>query len=139
MHEIHKENYLDIAIFHHIDINLYPLFIAVYEQKYLQGSPGSMHQPVCSKPCLATVTITFKNELFIRSGARMRPTPFAEQIYLPVKHALLALQGISVLQHQNFDAGMVHSLKIAIHDEIEPLIFPKLIHHFQKLNSDIEF
>ena len=69
----------------------------------------------------------------------MRPTPFAEQIYLPIKNALLALQGISVLQYQNFDAGMVHNLKIAIHDEIEPLIFPKLIHHFQKLNSDIEF
>ena len=39
MHEIHKENYLDIAIFHHMDINLYPLFIAVYEQKVSPRQP----------------------------------------------------------------------------------------------------
>ena len=140
MHEIHKENYLDIAIFHHIDINLYPLFIAVYEQKSISKAA----QVLCisqsaASHALQRLRLHLKNELFIRSGARMRPTPFAEQIYLPVKHALLVLQGISVLQHQNFDAGMVHNLKIAIHDEIEPLIFPKLIHHFQKLNSDIEF
>ena len=30
------------------------------------------------------------------------------------------------------------SLKIAVHDEIEPMIFPKLVQHFQQLSLDIQ-
>ena len=33
MNTVHNKTNLDIATFHRIDINLYPLFVAVYEQK----------------------------------------------------------------------------------------------------------
>ena len=33
---------------------------------------------------------------------------------------------------------MIQSLKIAVHDEIEPMIFPKLVQHFQQLSLDIQ-
>jgi len=33
MNNIHHKDILDMAVFHKIDINLYPLFIAIFEQK----------------------------------------------------------------------------------------------------------
>lgn len=33
MNNIHNLHGLDLSFFHRIDINLYPLFIAIYEQK----------------------------------------------------------------------------------------------------------
>jgi hypothetical protein len=33
MNQIHNTNPLEVAHFHRIDINLYPLFIAIFEQK----------------------------------------------------------------------------------------------------------
>ncbi len=33
---------------------------------------------------------------------------------------------------------MIQSLKIAVHDEIEPMIFPRLVQHFQQLNLEIQ-
>ena len=33
MNNIHQKNVLDMAVFHKIDINLYPLFISIFEQK----------------------------------------------------------------------------------------------------------
>ncbi len=79
-----------------------------------------------------------KDDLFVRSGSQMLPTPFAEQNYLIIKNALIAIQSIS-MQQQSFDPNMVQSLKIAIHDEIEPIVFPKLVAHFQKLGLSIQF
>ena len=64
--------------------------------------------------------------------------PSAEQIYPVIKNALIAIQSISI-QKQNFDPSMVQSLKIAVHDEIEPIIFPKLVKHFHQLNLAIQF
>lgn len=40
MHNIHmlsnQDNHLDLGLFHRIDINLYPLFVAIFEQKVFQ-------------------------------------------------------------------------------------------------------
>lgn len=33
MNNIHSKSPIDMGLFHRIDINLYPLFIAIYEQK----------------------------------------------------------------------------------------------------------
>lgn len=82
--------------------------------------------------------LQLKDELFVRSGQKMLPTPFAEQIYQPIQTALSTIQNIAIPQH-DFDPSMLQSLKIAIHDEIEPIIFPQLVHHFSQLNLDIQF
>src|SRR5690606_22521249 len=72
------------------------------------------------------------------AGGKMQPTPFAEQIYPAIKNALMTIQSISV-QQQQFEPHLVQSLKIAVHDEIEPMVFPKLVAHFQKMNLSIQF
>ena len=139
MNTIHKENYLDIAIFHNIDINLYPLFITIYDQKSISKAA----QILCITQSAASHALQrlrqqLQDDLFVRAGSKMLPTPFAEQIYQPVQNALCTFQGISK-QKQMFDPSMVRILKIAVHDEIEPIIFPKLVQHFQKLNLGIQF
>lgn len=139
MNNIHNKAVIDIAVFHRIDINLYPLFIAVYEQKSISKAA----QILCISQSAASHALQrlrqhLQDDLFARAGSKMLPTPFAEQIYPVIKNALFAIQNISI-QKQSFDPSMVQSLKIAVHDEIEPMIFPKLVQHFQSLDLDIQF
>ena len=139
MTNIHSKSPIDLGLFHRIDINLYPLFIAIYEQKSISKAAQilSITQSAASH-ALQRLRGHLKDDLFVRSGSQMLPTPFAEQSYPIIKSALIAIQSISI-QQQSFDPNMVNSLKIAIHDEIEPIIFPKLVAHFQKLGLSIQF
>ncbi len=139
MNTIHSKPIIDMGVFHRIDINLYPLFIAIYEQNSISKAAQilSITQSAASH-ALQRLRQQLQDDLFVRAGSKMLPTPFAEQIYQPIQNALYAIQNIAI-QKQQFDPTLVKSLKIAIHDEIEPIIFPKLIQHFQKLNLEIEF
>jgi DNA-binding transcriptional LysR family regulator len=139
MNMIHNKTNLDISIFNHIDINLYPLFITIYEQRNISKAAKILciTQSAASH-ALQRLRQHLQDDLFVRAGSKMLPTPFAEQIYPSVQNALFAFQNISK-QKQQFDPSSVQTLRIAIHDEIEPIIFPKLIHHFQKLNLTIQF
>lgn len=139
MNQIHNINPLEVGNFHRIDINLYPLFIAIFEQKSISKAAQLLciSQSAVSH-ALQRLRLQLKDELFVRSGQKMLPTPFAEQIYHPIQTALSTIQNIAIPQH-DFDPSMLQSLKIAIHDEIEPIIFPQLVHHFSQLNLDIQF
>ena len=139
MNQIHNTNPLEVAHFHRIDINLYPLFIAIFEQKSISKAAQLLciSQSAVSH-ALQRLRQQLKDELFVRSGQKMLPTPFAEQIYQPIQTALSTIQNIATPQH-DFDPVMLQSLKIAIHDEIEPIIFPQLVHHFAQLNLNIQF
>ncbi len=139
MNNIHQKNVLDMAVFHKIDINLYPLFIAIFEQKSISKSA----QLLCISQSAASHALQrlrqhLQDDLFVRAGSQMLPTPFAERIYPVIKNALFAIQSIS-LEKQSFDPIMVQTLKIAIHDEIEPIILPKLVEHFHQLNLEVQF
>ena len=139
MNNIHHKTVIDLRLFHSIDINLYPLFIAIFEQKNISKAAQilSITQSAASH-ALQRLRQHLQDDLFVRAGSKMQPTPFAEQIYPDIKKALITIQGISI-QHQAFAPEMVQSLKIAVHDEIEPMILPKLVAHFQQLNLDIHF
>lgn len=139
MNLVHDNQYLDVGLFPRIDINLYPLFIAVYEHHSISQAANIL----CISQSAASHAIQrlrhqMNDDLFIRSGQKMRATPYAEKIYPVIKAALLSLQNLSKQQYC-FEPNMVGSLKIAVHDEIEPIIFPKLVQHFRTLNLDIQF
>ncbi|CAD9193959.1 LysR family transcriptional regulator [Acinetobacter bohemicus] len=139
MNNIHHKNVLDMTVFHKIDINLYPLFIAIFEQKSISKSA----QLLCISQSAASHALQrlrqhLQDDLFVRAGSQMLPTPFAERIYPVIKNALFAIQSISI-EKQSFDPSMVQTLKIAIHDEIEPIILPKLVEHFHQLNLEVQF
>lgn len=143
MHNIHNINNrsttLDLSQFHKIDINLYPLFIAIFEQHSISKAA----QILCISQSAASHALQrlrahLKDELFLRSGHKMLPTAFSEQLYPVIKQALLQIQSISLPQ-VTFTADMLKSLKIAVHDEVEPLVFPKIVQHFQQLNINVQF
>ena len=138
MHSIHSKTVMDLRNFHRIDINLYPLFIAIYEQNSISKAAQilSISQSAASH-ALQRLRQHLQDDLFVRTGSKMQATPFAEQIYPELKNALFAIQNISI-QHQLFRPESIQSLKIAVHDEIEQMIFPKLVQHFQQLNLEIQ-
>lgn len=138
MHSIHSKTVMDLRNFHRIDINLYPLFMAIYEQNSISKAAQilSVSQSAASH-ALQRLRQHLQDDLFVRTGSKMQPTPFAEQIYPELKNALFSIQNISI-QHQQFRPEMIQSLKIAVHDEIEPMIFPRLVQHFQQLNLEIQ-
>ena len=139
MNTVHNKTMIDMAIFHRIDINLYPLFIAIYEQRSISKAAKILciTQSAASH-ALQRLRQHLKDDLFVRVSHQMLATPFAEQIYPVIKNALILIQSIS-MQKQSFDPNSIQTLKVAVHDEIEPIIFPKLVEHFQKLNLIIQF
>lgn len=139
MSTIHNNIDMDLATFYRIDINLYPLFIAIFELKSISKSAHMLNiTQSAASHALQRLRLQLQDDLFIRSGHKMLPTPFAEQSYPIIKNALHAIQSIS-LQKQIFEPNMVKTLKIAVHDEIEPIIFPRIFQHFQQLNLEIQF
>jgi DNA-binding transcriptional LysR family regulator len=139
MNTMHSKTHLDIGLFNKIDINLYPLFVSIFEQKSISKAA----QVLCISQSAASHALQrlrqhLQDDLFARAGSQMLPTPFAEQIYPSIKSALMAIQHIS-MQTQQFEPNMLQSLKIAVHDEIEPMVFPKLVAHFKQLDLDIQF
>jgi DNA-binding transcriptional LysR family regulator len=139
MNSIHNNVDMDLATFYRIDINLYPLFIAIFELKSISKAAHMLNiTQSAASHALQRLRLQLQDDLFIRAGHKMLPTPFAEQSYPIIKNALHAIQSIS-LQKQSFEPDMVKTLKIAVHDEIEPIIFPRIFQHFQQLNLDIQF
>lgn len=139
MNHIHHNTALDMSIFNRIDINLYPLFIAIFELKSISRSAQTLYiSQSAASHALQRLRLHLNDELFVRTGSKMLPTPFAEQIYPSIKTALVSIQNIST-QNLSFDPRLIQNLKIALHDEIEPIIFPKLVQHFQALDLDLQF
>ena len=139
MNTIHNQTHIDMSLFHRIDINLYPLFITIFEQQNISKAAKILciTQSAASH-ALQRLRRHLQDDLFVRSGSKMLPTPFAEHIYPSIKDALFTIQNISMQKHL-FEPSLVKSLKIAVHDEIEPIIFPKLVRHFQQISADIQF
>lgn len=138
MNNIHLKKTIDLYGFHRIDINLYPVFIAIYDFRSITLAARALciTQSALSH-ALKRLRLALKDELFIRQGRQMQPTAFAMHIYPQIFAALESLQKISSL-NQAFDPTSIQSLNIAVHHEIEPLIFPKLVQHFQTLCPDLK-
>ena len=139
MNNIHTQPTLDLAFLHRIDINLYPLFIAIFQYQNISHAAQqlSITQSAASH-ALQRLRHQLNDDLFVRVGSKMRPTPFAEQIFPQIQSVLNAIQQMSAQQHA-FKPESIQQLRIAVHNEIEPLLLPKLVQHFEQLHLDIEF
>lgn len=138
MNNIHENQHLDLSYFYKIDINLYPVFISIYQQKNISKAAHLLNvSQSAASHALNRLRQLLEDDLFIRVAGKMQPTPFAEQIYPNVLQALNAIQQISMQKNQ-FDLTQVKQLKIAMHDEIEPMILPKIVQHFQQLEIKIQ-
>ena len=76
-----------------IDLNLLPIFEAIYTERSLTRASEVLHvtQPALSN-ALVRLRRAFGDPLFIRSGRGMTPTPEAEQLIGPVRDAMTRLR-----------------------------------------------
>ena len=76
-----------------IDLNLLPIFEAIYTERSLTRASEVLHvtQPALSN-ALVRLRRAFGDPLFIRSGRGMTPTPEAEQLIGPVRDAMARLR-----------------------------------------------
>jgi DNA-binding transcriptional LysR family regulator len=77
-----------------IDLNLLPVFEAIYVERSLTRAAETLHvtQPAVSN-ALARLREAFGDPLFVRSGGAMAPTPAARALIGPVREALAKLRG----------------------------------------------
>lgn len=88
-----------------IDLNLLVVFEAVMEARSLTtaGARLGQSQPTISH-AMARLRGICGDPLFVRAGRTIEPTPYAEQLFEPVKHALEVLRG-SLSRTPRFDAA----------------------------------
>jgi DNA-binding transcriptional LysR family regulator len=88
-----------------IDLNLLVVFQELFQQRQvsLVAERLGLSQPTVSNT-LARLRKTFGDELFVRTGQGMQPTPFAQQIAEPVTQALASVMQ-ALNRQEPFDPG----------------------------------
>jgi LysR family nod box-dependent transcriptional activator len=86
-----------------MDLNLLKAFDALMQERNVTraGERLGVTQPSASA-ALARLRLLFGDELLVKSGREMRPTPFAERIAERIHHLLLEVEDI-VTSHEVFD------------------------------------
>ena len=113
---------------HSIDLNLLAVFQEVYRERQISSAARRLEltQSAVSN-ALARLRRLFGDELFVRTGQGMQPTPFAESLAGPVG-AALAQVSLALNQRSVFDpAASTRRFTIAMTDVGEVHFMPALI------------
>ena len=110
-----------------LDLNLLLVFSAVMRE----GSVGAAAQrlflgPSAVSMALARLRQSLGDELFVRAGKGMEPTPRAELLWAAIQPALSAIDG--ALRAPDFDpAEADHTVRFAAPDDLEFVLVPALL------------
>jgi DNA-binding transcriptional LysR family regulator len=110
-----------------VDLNLMPVFEAVYEQRSLSRAAArlAMTQPAVSH-AMTRLRGTFRDELFIRRSRGVTPTPVADMIYARLRGALGAVRE-AVTERTAFDPGTAERrFAVSIAHPLGPMIAVRL-------------
>jgi DNA-binding transcriptional LysR family regulator len=110
-----------------IDLNLFVVLDVIHTEGSLTRAGEKLHlsQPAVSH-ALQRLREIFKDELFVRRGSRMVPTPFTLSIIAHVRVALHSLEGS--LHHSRFDPATADKhFQIAMRDLLEVTLLRELI------------
>ena len=110
------------------DLNLYRVFEAIYTERSITraGIVLNRSQPALSYS-LARLREHFGDELFVRHGNRLLPTPVARKIIGPVREALAVLGTVSRASAQ-FDPACDHAeFRISMRDLLESTMLPPMV------------
>jgi DNA-binding transcriptional LysR family regulator len=111
-----------------LDLNLLAVFQEVYRERQISGAARrlGLTQSAVSN-ALARLRRAFDDELFVRTGGGMQPTPFAEQVAGPVG-AAMAQVALALNQRSQFDpATSARRFVLAMTDVGEVHFMPALI------------
>ena len=89
------------------------------------GQPAMSHSPSTWRPLL-------KDDLFIRTGAAMEPTPCASASAVPIQRLLKQAQD-TLLSNDGFDPVMeCRTLRVGINGQFEAVLLPAMVRAFQQ-------
>ena len=114
------------------DLNLLVVFRTLFEEKNVTKASKKVGitQPAMSN-ALNRLRYLVKDELFIRGPKGMRPTPRAIELSVPIQIALSNIE--TSLSELNYDPKVSRKqFKLAISDDIAPLILPNLTTYLEK-------
>ena len=118
-----------------LDLNLLRLFIYIFELKNLTRTAEALHlsQSAISH-ALGRLRQALGDELFYREKGELHPTLYAKRLYPTVKQSFENLEQIFQTNHVLSDNELGElaqqsfaTLTIAMHDEIELIVFNKLV------------
>jgi DNA-binding transcriptional LysR family regulator len=120
-----------------IDLNLLVVFDAVMHERNVTraGQRLGLSQPAMSH-ALTRLRYMLKDDLFVRSPKGMLPTPRAEQLAVPVRSALDALQH-SLEPPQFVPAQSTRSFRIAVDNYAAIVVVGPLVGRITKIAPDV--
>jgi DNA-binding transcriptional LysR family regulator len=120
------------------DLNLLVVFDAVMQERSVTraGNRLGLSQPALSH-ALARLRHMLKDELFVRAPKGMVPTPRAEQLAVPVRHALDELQ--YSLEPTQFDPSTAtRSFRIAVDNYAAVVVVGPLVARIAKIAPEVK-
>jgi DNA-binding transcriptional LysR family regulator len=115
-------------LLHGIDLNLFRVFDAILREGNLTRAAARLFvsQSAVSH-ALARLRAQLGDPLFVRSGQGVAPTALARRISGDVRGAIVLMEG-ALKGARPFDPALdVGEIRIAMNDEIEPLVLPPLL------------
>ncbi|APR80787.1 Transcriptional regulator, LysR family protein [Minicystis rosea] len=120
-----------------LDLNLLTVLDAVLAERNVTRASEllGMTQPAVSN-ALARLRLLFDDELFVRTGKEMVPTPRALALAGPVRKALDLIQS-SLTQLEAFDPREAHTFRLALDDVGEAILLPRLLRWIEQIGASV--
>ena len=122
-----------------IDLNLLTIFDAIIAEKNLSRAAEKigMTQPAMSA-ALGRLRITMKDELFLRTGRGLTPTPRARELQQPIRDILDRINS-TLSQTQRFDPKTSERVFILASIDYGGIaVIPRLLQHLQQIESTVK-
>ncbi len=116
---------------HQLDLNLFTVFEAIHTEGSVTraGQRLNLTQPAMSHS-LARLRVLLKDDLFIRQGKKMVPTPLTRNIITDIRNGLQLLE--LGLQERGFDPTRSRRIfQIGMRNIVEPAILPPLMRRLE--------
>lgn len=121
-----------------VDLNLLPIFDAVMQEGNLTRAAASigMSQPAISE-ALSRLRHVFKDDLFLRAGHGVRPTPRAMELAGPIRK-ILDMTATAIAEVQNFDARTSkRRFNLALREYGELVLLAPLMQRLENTYSNV--
>jgi DNA-binding transcriptional LysR family regulator len=121
-----------------IDLNLLPVFEAVYIERNLTRASEVLHvtQPAVSN-ALSRLRVSLNDALFVRAGRGVLPTPAAQSLIGPVREALAKLRTSLDPQASFSPSTSERVFNIAVRDTAASAIVPMLANRLERAAPDV--
>ena len=122
-----------------LDLNLLTIFDAIITEQNLSRAADKigMSQPAMSA-ALGRLRVTMKDELFLRTGRGVKPTPRALELQRPVRH-ILDMISATLSQTLHFDPDTSQRVfTLASIDYGGIAVIPQLLQHLQQAHSTVK-